>query len=413
MKKFALWGMNLTLMALVAGSAVGEDQPSLSEELGALKTRIEQLEQSSGQSAGAASSDAAAAGETPWYEKIDLAVGVTGILQGTPGLSRNDAPFATGNVIDGSMSLDVELTMPVSKSGKAFVLFEAGGGNGIDADIPTLSGFNDDADDDHTLRPTEVWYEHTFGEKVRLRGGKVDLTTDFDVSAVANSETDQFLSTGFVNNLAVEFPDDNGFGAMLWVAPNDLIDLGVGFADADADWDHVFQTPFTMVELGFKPKIAERQGNYRVYGWHNSKDHERLTDDTVTGDANYGFGFSADQEVAEGVTLFARYGHQRGSVSQIEHAWSTGLQISGQSFGRADDAIGFAYGQAVIGKDWKAVDLASFIDSGNEHHLEVYYKIKANEHLHFSPDLQWVKNPNGDKGNKSVWAFALRAQVSF
>ena len=248
---------------------------------------------------------------------------------------------------------------------------------------------------------------------MRFRGGKVDLTTDFDASAVANSETDQFLSSGFANNLAVEFPDDNGFGAMLWASPHDLLDIGIGVADADADWDNVFNDVFSIVELDFKPKIAERQGNYRIYGWFNGKDHDDLKEPAKTKEDNYGYGVSLDQDITEIVTLFARYGWQMGRVSQVEHAWSAGLQCSGKFYGREDDTLGLAYGMAIIGDDWKDVDRGNGINTGDEHHVELYYNLKVNDHLNISPDIQWVKNPNGDRDNDNVWVLGIRAQLSF
>jgi carbohydrate-selective porin OprB len=128
--------------------------------------------------------------------------------------------------------------------------------------------------------------------------------------------------------------------------------------------------------------------------------------------ANYGFGLSADQEIIEGVTLFARYGSQRGSVSEVEHAWSAGLGITGKFFGRDEDTVGLAYGQAIMGKDWKSLDEDTGRDSGGERRLEIYYSIKAGNYLKISPNMQLVKNPLGDKGNNSAWALGVRAHFN-
>jgi len=350
--------------------------------------------------------------EKSWFDRIEFAFGITGVLQGSTGAEERLS--AEEDVTDSSMSFDMELTAPVVRGGKVYALFEAGGGNGIDGDIASFCGFNDDADDDASLRPTELWYEHNwFGERLRFRLGKVDLTTDFDVSEVANSETEQFLSSGFVNNLAVEFPDDNGFGAMLWIMPHDLFDVGIGVADAEADWDNVFDGVFSILELNFKPRFGERQGNYRIYGWFNGKDHVALKEPSKTKEDNYGFGLSFDQELSEVVTLFVRYGRQRGSVSELERAWSAGFQFHGKPWGREDDVLGLAYGVAVLGDDWEDVAQASGVDTGDEHHVEVYYNFKVNENLNISPDIQWARSANGDRDNGEVWVFGVRAQLSF
>jgi len=381
MRHLGMLVMGGMLMLLASGSAFGQESGILREELDVMKRKIELLEKTVEQQPGPT---AKKEDEQQWYEKIDMSFGATGVLQGSSGAKERLSP--EGDVTDCSMSFDLELTAPVGKYGKFFTHFEAGEGDGIGGDIPTLSGFNDDADDDHNVRLTEIWYEHIqFDDRLRFRAGKIDLGSDFDTNAVANSETDQFLSGGFVNNLALEFPDDNGLGAMLWFSPNELWSIGAGFADADGDWDNVFDKAFSIAELDFKPKIGIRQGNYRVYGWLNNKDHRDLKDTNETEERNYGFGVSLDQKITDLVTLFGRYGQQRNRVSQVEHAWSAGFQCSGKLFDRKDDVFGLAYGMAVTGDDWKDIDRAGGIDTGDEHHVELYYNLKVNDHLNISP----------------------------
>ena len=342
-------------------------------------------------------------GENSWLKNTDVEVSATSVLQGSPGLTGSDS------VVGASLAFDLKVKTKLSKSGTAFMQFKDGYGNeedGIDEVIPTFSLFNT-ATSKREFRLGKIWYEHAFGDKARLRVGKIDMTTDFDANEAANDEDDQFLSEIFVNNLALEFPDGNSFGTMLWISPNEFFDIGIGFADAHDKWDDVFKSPFTILEIGFKPVIADRQGNYRFYGWHNGKDHERLLSDEIGDDENYGFGLSADQEISEDVTLFARYGHQRGSVSELEHTWSFGVGISGRFLGREEDTLGLAYGQAVIGKDWKSFDPENF---DNEHRMEIYYRIKTNNYLSLTPNLQWVKNTYGVK-DSNAWVFGLRANL--
>jgi len=42
----------------------------------------------------------------------------------------------------------------------------------------------------------------------------------------------------------------------------------------------------------------------------------------------------------------------------------------------------------------------------------LYFHLKVNEYLNVSPDIQWMKNPDGDKDNDDTWARGLRAQLS-
>jgi carbohydrate-selective porin OprB len=407
MRKLAVSVTAVAVVLLMAGAVSGEEPAVAREELDALKGRLDRLEEE-----GRPQVSPLAGGdeERPWYEKLNLAVGATGVLQGSSGV--RESLNAERDVTDGSVSCDVELSVPITEQTLFYSLFQSGTGDGLDGDLPTLSGFNADADSDSSVRLMELWYQQTWsGDHLRLRVGKVDLTTDFDTNAVANCETEQFLSGGFVNNLAVEFPDDNGPGAMLWVTPNERWALGLGVADADADGEGLFADLFSMVEVGYKPQIGGRQGSYRLYGWLNHGDHEDLTDPTRSTESNRGFGLSCDQEVGRNLTLFARGGWQRDRVSVVQCAWSAGLQYTGRICGREGDALGLAYGVAVLGDAWRASE--ELANPGDEHHLELYYRRQVNERLSVSPDLQWVRNANGDRDNGQVWSFGVRTQLCF
>ncbi|MHB9031173.1 MAG: carbohydrate porin [Candidatus Latescibacterota bacterium] len=349
---------------------------------------------------------------TVWFEKFEIALGATGILQGSSRAGKR--LNSEGKVTDGSMSFDLDITTPVRGNSTVYTHFEAGNGDGIDGNILTLSGLNNNADPNARLRPTEFWYEHTwFDGRLRCRMGKIDLTTDLDCNAVANSEVSQFLSTGFVNNLAVEFPDDNGMGALVQLSPNPFFDIRIGFAEADADWDDILDDVFSIMELDFKPKFGPSQGNIRGYVWLNGKEHEDLRDSLITGKDNFGFGVSYDHELAGIAVIFTRYGWQRGRVSLFDQAWSAGLQYSGKQFGRDEDVFGLAYGKIINSSDWKDFARTAGIYSGNEIHVELYYRFKANDTLFISPDIQWVRNAEGNQKNDTLWTFGLRTQISY
>lgn len=346
---------------------------------------------------------------TSWLDKVEIGVGATSILQGQYGADEEE-----DNSECASSSFDVELALPIEERGRFLFLVEAGTGEGIDPKAMSLSGFNADADNDPNLRLTEMWYEHHwFGERILLRAGKIDLTAKFDVNDVANSETDQFLSGGFVNNLAIEFPDDNGFGVMALVSPVELVSIDVGAADADGDWNKISDNLFVVGQLGFHPQIGKLPGNVRVFGWFNGKDHVELIDSSKTSELNMGFGVSFDQKISETANLFARYGVQRGDISQIESALSAGLCYSLNSLNRRDDELGFAWGMAQISEDWQELDRVNGIDSGSEQHGELYYMLTLNEYLHLTPNIQWISCPAGNRDADDVWILGVRAHLSF
>jgi hypothetical protein len=411
MNKVGMLIMGGLLILLSASLALGQESSVTREEVDALKRKLERLEKTIENPNAPASEPQS---EKQWYEKIDFAIGASGVIQGSTG--------AEDDGVDATARYELELQFHVTPKDLLYLHLEAGNGDGIDDRVPTLSSLNADAfgDDDHPGF-TEAWYLHRFqylGAVLQIGklclGGPGDNSPDdaiaFDGNEYANNERNQFLSGGFVNSLALELPD-NGLAVATRISPLEQLAISFAVADADADWSDLFNDLFLIAEVNFKPEIAGHPGNYRVYGWFNGSDHEDLLDPTDTDENNYGVGLSFDQEITESLGIFARYGWQRGSVSQVEHAWSAGFQCSGKFYGRENDTFGLAYGMAVIGDDWK--DANSGVNAGDEHHVELYYNIKVNDHLDISPDIQWVNNPNGDRNNDDVWAFGIRAQLSF
>lgn len=123
---------------------------------------------------------------------LSFGLGATGIVQGTVNNGNNNPD--KGNTTDANWSLDFEIGAPIGPSGQAFVLIEAGQGNGL-TDEPgvgdSLFGLNNDAGDSEAhLEVIEVWYEHRlWKERVWFTIGKIDLTNYFDANVVANDET--------------------------------------------------------------------------------------------------------------------------------------------------------------------------------------------------------------------------------
>lgn len=370
--------------------------------------------------------------EEKWYDRIELGFGATATYQGSNGAQRRFWDHNAGNwywapdrdVSDATISFDFEILSQVAEHGTAFSLIEGGNGDGLDANTPTLSGFNDDALNENRIHISELWYEHKwFDDKVRLRVGKLDLTTEFDNNAVANDETTQFLSSAFVNNIAVEWPDYTP-GIMAWYSPWEWLSLGYSVADADSDWDNVWDNTFQIWEIDFKPKIFNRQGNYRGYGWMNDSLHQDIKYPGRWKQKGYGVGVSMDQELTDHLTIFGRYGWQRECVYQFEDAWSFGFQINGGLWKRPKDTFGFAYGIISMGGDWKEYHEDPVVDSfykdfplgirpGDERHIEFYYSLQVHEHLAISPSVQWVDNAMGDRNSNQVWVGGVRAQLSF
>lgn len=342
---------------------------------------------------------------------LSIAGGITIIGQGTLG---NDDNAPGEDVIDGSISADLEISKLTGANGEVFLALEAGEGDGLEGDeIVSFWGVNADAGADSTFDLTEAWYEHRFlSDTVTFTIGKLDLTNYFDGNEAANDETTQFLSGGFVNNIAVEFPE-NSAAARLTVSPNELIDISIGAQSGDSDWEDIFEKPFLAAEAGIKPKFRDLQGNYRIYAWTNRTDHVELKDTSNDREKGSGIGVSLDQQANDFLTFFGRIGYQDSKIYEIDIAWSGGLALNGSLWGRQNDTFAVAYGQAILSDDNEDVLRDAGINPGDEGHFEAYYSLAVNEHVAISADIQAVTNAGGDDEFETVIISGLRGQITF
>ena len=365
--------------------------------------------------------------------RFEIGADLTFVGQGS--MNNDDNNPDDGDTQDGAWSFDIEVSSQLWKHGTAYMLIEGGQGEGIDDEVDTLSGFNDDAPgtDSAHAEVTEAWYE----QEVPLEGGggfvftvgKVDLTNYFDANEVANDETAQFLSSGFVNNLAVEWPEDNGLGARVTWSPREWLDLSLGWAESDSDWEDIFDDGFGIFEVGLKPNLMGMPGNYRFYVWVNAADHADVDDlkDLARGkrdsfdddEVNWGVGFSFDQQVAKWLTLFLRGGIMDGDVvpepgdMPVDGALSLGFQVNGYLWSRSDDIFSVAFGTVFTNDELEGYcGLPKNV--ADEYHLEAFYKFSFFEgKLELSPDLQVVWNPAGDDDADTVTVLGTRMQVNF
>lgn len=347
----------------------------------------------------------------PFSEGIDIFAGATFVGQGSIDANNSNKE----DVTDVTYSIDLGIGKKFEEFGQAFIHLEAGGGGGLDGDeVDLFSGVNRDAgNSSDNVRVTEAWYEHYFFDKVIiLTFGKLDATCYLDTNDIANCECTQFLGFAFRNSTALEFPADNSIGMRMGLNPGETLEIDLGFMDDNADWEDVFKNSFIFGQINIKPNLFALEGNYRLYGWRDDSEHTELVDTTRDEKVNFGWGISLDQEVLKSMAVFARYGWENEKVSNIEWAWSAGLQINGEIWNRDSDVIGVAFGQNVPGEEYGK--------AGNpDHHeslFEAYYNLHLNEHISISPDIQVIWNPKGvgssDEGmDDTVKVIGLRVQI--
>jgi len=388
-----------------------EQNRMLAERLQQVEAELKALKAEKGAEVATHEAESAHEEEFSWYDRLEIAVGATGVIQSAH--YDGDRHGRKDSQANGSYSVDLEVASKVGENGQTYMLVETGDGEGVDGNFPSFGGVNGDALGDQDFKVSEVWYEHSWlDDFFRVRVGKLDLTTDFDTNNVANDETTQFLGGQFINNMTVEFPD-YCFGAMAWMYPSDKLGIGLGYGDADSDWDDLFDNPFGIAEVDLGTDFFGKEGNYRLYGWINSQRHESWSGEDD--EQGYGFGVSVDQQIYPGVTLFARYGYADDDIVDypVEHNISAGFQIGGDIWGRPYDVLAVAWGVGILNDDYEDSLEEAGNDASDEHQFELYYSFQLNDNLAITPDFQYIINPEGIDDEDDIYVLGVRSQLNF
>ncbi len=372
---------------------------------------------------------------------------------------QSDMVMRDENKSYAALALDLAFSAEFSEGDQAYALLEMGSGKNPESEVPSFSGIVDEAlsmvpveTDEGEVRISEAWYEKRWplgtGE-LRLRIGKVDVTTEVDQNRYANDENMQFMSPAFVNNPAVEWAS-YGLGIIVSYE-TDTWTLTLGYEDADSSWEEIFDYPFGVAQLAISSSWGGRKGNYRFYVWYQGEKHLSWgeLEDYFAGktlrpkneDPAWGFGFSWDQEIKEGLGFFLRYGYRGDDLvgyaayddtgafdlsstdfsSGFEHAITAGLSLSGKFWGRERDEMGIGLAIFLLNEEyekyWEAreeyrrrLTLDSQerrLETEDEYHFELYYRLQATESFSLTLDWQYTRNPAGLK-DSGFWVLALR-----
>lgn len=362
--------------------------------------------------------------DTPILEDIELSGGVTLVYQRAHNANGDSLTKIGDTVDDASYSVDLKAGKAIADFGKVFLYTEILGGEGVEDELKVYSNVNYDAGDNGKIRLAEAWYEqYLLDYTITITAGKIDATNYIDTNKYANDETKQFLGRMFVNSPTIEFGDkgtiNKAFGVRFAWMPNDTVDVELVGMDANSDFEHLFSEKFFAAQLNVKPLLFGRDDNVRFIGWYNDKDHTKWLDATQIDEKGFGFGASIDQELSDALGVFFRYGwqdsevHLSGDAFSLAYAFSAGLQLRGDGWGRKGDVFGFAYGHMFPSDDYKDAGTRA---AKSENHLELYYNVKVNDYVTISPDFQAIWRPFGRdaaNGSEVITVLGVRGQVNF
>ncbi|MBM4310065.1 MAG: carbohydrate porin [Deltaproteobacteria bacterium] len=305
---------------------------------------------------------------------------------------------------------DLKLEARLWQGASALARVEAADGTGLSRQAGGLTGVNDNVKD-FDEKVAEFWIEQAlFDERLVITLGRLDPFAYFDTNEVANNERGQFLSSQFVNSLAIDSPE-YAYGARITVTPLAWIALSAGVFEDGRKFANISKDRLSIGELAVMPELLGRAGTYRIYAWHNSSDHEKLRNPQNNNESGTGFGISFDQYLTDNVCAFARWGRQSSDIYEAKQAWSLGVQVAGSAWQRPDDVFGLAYGRAVPGGAFRDQLRADAIRTADEGRIEAYYNFKLNKHIFISPDIQVAHNLTGARKANTVTTFGLRLHV--
>ncbi|MFA7293751.1 MAG: carbohydrate porin [Rhodocyclaceae bacterium] len=349
---------------------------------------------------------------------------------------------------------DVSVTLPGGEmgnaQGKVFAHFRLGQGTGTGlrptyASTVNTTAFETNAGPDDSFGIlAQAWYQLTVPlmddgvkanarEHLHLTIGKIDPFVFFDQNAAADDESAKFMNNAFVHNPLLDSGGDTGADAYGF-APGAIIkyantrhkgaewglSLGVFGSGPGANFTGSLTGPFVIAQAETATRINYLPGNYRAYLWHNG----RGTDYDGSERRHGGVGFSADQKVADDLTLFGRYGHQLTGRVRFDRALTFGAELAGNRWGRAADGFGMALGSLRTSTDFRNDSPTLDADAngtpdfgyqagGSENQVEIYYRYKLTSKIELTPDFQWIRQPGGDASAPSVKVLGLRAKVGF
>ncbi len=407
------------------------NEPYISEDEPEISARLKALESQSNSYKGAVKI-------ARTLDGIEVNGGITILAQGVSG-----EPKGSNNSNEVNYRGDVTISLPAgdigSSEGLLFAHFRVGQGLGVENPGDAFSSFNSTSfqrpgslTSDSTILLAQAWYQLTIPlplggnpglsrQHIELNVGKMDPFMFFDQNSIADDETQGYINQAFVHNPLLDVGSDIGvddFGftpgvRVAWV--NDTqkpmqysLSAGVFGAGDGASFENSLTDPFIIIQAETRQSFfTGLEGNYRIYYWHNGSTEDLQGNKEI----HSGLGVSLDQKVDDYITLFARYGYQTKGEVKFDNALTVGADFGGSYWNRGGDALGVAAGWLFLSDEYK--DIAAYDTASEEQIAEVFYRYRINSQLDISPNIQYIRNPGGNKDASSMTAVGVRAQLNF
>ena len=276
--------------------------------------------------------------------------------------------------------------------------------------------------------------------------GRFTVTDFFDNNRYSHDPRKQFMGWGTMYNGAWDYPADTRGYTWGWMHEFHARRWSVRYASVAEPrvanglrFDRrLWRNRGDVAEGELRGETGGRAGAVRVLAYVNHAragsyaDTLKMAAPDVTatrrdGTRKYGFGLSADQEIAKGVGVFGRLGWNDGKTESfaftaIDRLATMGVSVSGERWKRPHDTAATALTVSGIsavhaaylargGLDFLIGDGA--LNYGRETVSETYYAAQVVEGGFVTVALQHVTNPAYNRDRGPVWIGSLRLHVEW
>ncbi|MDR3711450.1 MAG: carbohydrate porin [Puia sp.] len=293
--------------------------------------------------------------------------------------------------------------------------------------------------------------------RITLTAGKFAMSDFYDKNSYSHDPRAQFFNWSLMSNGAWDYPaDTKGYTSGLlaeWYESNWVVRLSSVAVPVVANhpkMEYVFDKAHSeTAEFEWKTDIHNRPGAIRLlYSYTASrapsykeglaalKTGDTLLLNVISGNAEgtsyggskTGICLNMEQEIADGIGVYARAGwndgkHATWAFTEIDQTIQAGWSVRGMRWKRKDDVFGIAGVLNGISADHRAFLKAGgygFIigdgklNYGHEGIIETFYNARLFDNVWATFDYQFVHNPGYNKDRSGpVHVFGVRGHIEF
>jgi porin len=304
---------------------------------------------------------------------------------------------------------------------------------------------------DRSTRLFELWYEHHFGDWLRVRIGEQSAGQEFIMSTTAHLFVNSTF--GWPTLPGIDLPSGGPNypeatpAVRVRIDANDELKLFAGLFDGNPTgaplgtpdpqrFDpsgtsfRVNDGAFAIFETRYNPDNSPKNGSYRLGAWYNSErfPSQNMVSNGVPLASPLSSGMpqllgndysvyaifdqpinpAKDEKDDTGWNLFGRIMGAPGDRNLVDFYFDGGVDYKGP-FGRANDIVGLAFGYARISNPARLYDMEVEAFSTAFHPVrsaesvvELTYQWALNPWWQLQPDFQYIANPGGGIANPNT-----------